>query len=195
MTGGEFRDSLVGVRGLGPGQSPWSSWALGRGFAGRSGSWSAFSASFPASWPTWSGSSGRWPPGSRTGSGPTASARSGLLQPIADAIKLITKEDLVPRNADRCGSPGRAGAGDRLGVPGDGGDPVRDQHGAGESPVGHGLPDRGLEHQPAGHLPGGVVEPQQVLAAGGHAVGRAARLVRSAPGALDGADRALGRAA
>ncbi len=82
--------------------------------------------------------------------GPNRVGPLGLLQPIADAIKLITKEDLVPRNADQIGSPGRAGAGDRLGVSGHRGDPVRDQHGAGESAVGHGLLDRGLEHQSAG---------------------------------------------
>ncbi len=33
--------------------------------------------------------------------GPNRVGPLGLLQPIADAIKLITKEDLVPRNADR----------------------------------------------------------------------------------------------
>src|SRR5271154_5859174 len=33
--------------------------------------------------------------------GPNRGGPLGLLQPIADAIKLITKEDLVPRNADR----------------------------------------------------------------------------------------------
>src|ERR1700729_3217530 len=32
--------------------------------------------------------------------GPNRVGPLGLLQPIADAIKLITKEDLVPRNAD-----------------------------------------------------------------------------------------------
>ncbi|WP_250846805.1 NADH-quinone oxidoreductase subunit NuoH [Aquisphaera insulae] len=33
--------------------------------------------------------------------GPNRVGPLGLLQPIADAIKLITKEDIVPRNADR----------------------------------------------------------------------------------------------
>jgi len=33
--------------------------------------------------------------------GPNRVGPLGLLQPIADALKLITKEDLVPRNADR----------------------------------------------------------------------------------------------
>ena len=64
--------------------------------------------------------------------GPNRVGPLGLLQPIADAIKLITKEDLVPRDADRCGPPAGAGARDRLGVSGDRGDPVRDRHGAGE---------------------------------------------------------------
>ena len=33
--------------------------------------------------------------------GPNRVGPLGLLQPIADAIKLITKEDIVPRTADR----------------------------------------------------------------------------------------------
>ena len=46
-----------------------------RGFAGSRGLRSGSSACSRASWPTWSGSSGRWPRGSRTGSGPTGSGR------------------------------------------------------------------------------------------------------------------------
>ena len=33
--------------------------------------------------------------------GPNRAGRFGLLQPIADAVKLITKEDIVPADADR----------------------------------------------------------------------------------------------
>ena len=124
--------------------------------------------------------------------GPNRVGPLGLLQPIADALKLITKEDLVPRDADQVGPPRRPGAGHRLGVPGDRRHPVRRQHGAGESPLGHGLPDRGLEHQSAGHLPGGMVKPEQVLALGRDAIGRSARLLRSSPGALHRPDCALG---
>ena len=57
--------------------------------------------------------------------GPNRVGPLGLLQPIADAIKLITKEDIVPRDADQLVHLAGAGAGDRLGVPGHGGDPVR----------------------------------------------------------------------
>ena len=48
----------------------------------------------------------------RTGSAPTArrssaSASSGLLHPLADAIKMLTKEDFMPARADRLAVPAR----------------------------------------------------------------------------------------
>ena len=51
---------------------------------------------------------------------------------------------------------------------------------------------RSRASQPAGDLPGRLVEPEQVFAAGVDAVGGAARLVRGSAGPLDGAGRALG---
>ena len=33
--------------------------------------------------------------------GPTHTGRSGLLQPVADFIKLLAKEDIVPEKADK----------------------------------------------------------------------------------------------
>ena len=90
------------------------------------------------------------------------------------------------------GPSGGAGAGDHVGLSGDRRDPVRHQHGSGEPSVRDGLPGRRLEHQPAGDLPGGVVEPKQILVARSHAVGRPARVLRSAPGLIDDSGRALG---
>ena len=116
-----------------------------RGCAGRSGWWWASSGSSRASWPTWSGLERKVAARFQDRIGPNRVGPLGLLQPIADAIKLITKENIVPRTADQCGPPARAGAGDRLGVPGAGGDPVRRRHGAGEPALGAGLPGRRLE--------------------------------------------------
>ena len=43
----------------------------------------------------------RWPPGSRTGSAPTAWARWGSCSRSPTRSKLLTKEDIVPRSADQ----------------------------------------------------------------------------------------------
>ena len=50
--------------------------------------------------PSWSGWSGRCARRSRTAAARTASASKGLLQPFADVIKLMFKEDLRPKAAD-----------------------------------------------------------------------------------------------
>ena len=100
MTGGEFRDSLVGVRGPGPARQlvelgtwtyiRWALWLL-VGFFGV----------FPGivAYMVWLERkvAARF----QDRIGPNRVGPLGLLQPIADAIKLITKEDLVPRNADQ----------------------------------------------------------------------------------------------
>ena len=65
--------------------------------------------------------------------GPNRVGPLGLLQPIADAIKLITKENIVPSDGRPVGPPAGAGAGHRLGVPGPGGDAVRRGPGAGRT--------------------------------------------------------------
>ncbi len=43
--------------------------------------------------------------------GPNRAGKFGLLQPIADAIKMIAKEDIVPKAADRVTLPHRSGGG------------------------------------------------------------------------------------
>ena len=76
--------------------------------------------------------------------GPNRVGPLGLLQPIADALKLLTKEDIVPRFGRSCAS-GRPRAGHHVVVPGHGGDPVRHRHGTGGPSLGHGLPGRRVE--------------------------------------------------
>ena len=97
--------------------------------------------------------------------GPNRVGPLGLLQPIADALKLLTKENIVPRAADQwvhilapvllLVSAFLVLAVMPFGV----------GHGAGEHPLGAALPGGGLEPLAAGHLPGRLVEPEQVRAA------------------------------
>ena len=71
------------------------------GFAGRSGCWSGFFGVFPGivAYMVWLERkvAARF----QDRIGPNRVGPLGLLQPIADAIKLITKEDIVPRDADQ----------------------------------------------------------------------------------------------
>ena len=100
MTGGEYRDSLVGVGGPGP-----VTVTAGRAGLGTVIRWAlwlvvGFFGVFPGivAYMVWLERkvAARF----QDRIGPNRVGPLGLLQPIADAIKLITKEDLVPRNAD-----------------------------------------------------------------------------------------------
>ena len=106
------------------------------GCAGRSGSWSGFFGVFPGivAYMVWLERkvAARF----QDRIGPNRVGPLGLLQPIADAIKLITKEDLVPRNADRLvhlAAPVLVIVSAFLVIAVI---PFADQHGAGQSPSG-----------------------------------------------------------
>ncbi len=101
--------------------------------------------------------------------GPNRVGPFGLFQPIADGIKSLTKEDIVPFSAERSGAfSGAAGAGG-YGLHGLRGIAHGPQHGAGR----HGFRPAVLLRHGRGDgafgLHGRLVEPQQVFAAGRHA--------------------------
>ena len=127
--------------------------------------------------------------------GPNRVGPLGLLQPIADAIKLLTKENIVPRTADQwvhllapvliLVSAFLVLAVIPFGV----------GMAPGEPALGAALPGRRLEPLAAGDLPGRLVEPEQVFAAGCDAGGRPARLVRDSAGARRRSRSCSGRGA
>ena len=69
----------------------------------RSRSWSCCSWASCRSSPTWCSPSARSWASSRRGSGPNRVGPWGLLQPIADVIKLLVKEDTMPRAGGEVG--------------------------------------------------------------------------------------------
>ncbi len=152
---------------------------------------SASSAYFPGSSRTWSGPSGKSPPVPGPDR-PEPRRALGLLQPIADAIKLLTKESIVPKAADQWVHLLAPVLILVSAIPGAGRDSLRRRHGPGEPALGHGLSRGGLEPLAARDLPGRLVEPKQIFPLGRDAFGRAACLVRDSAGALDDPRRPLG---
>ena len=101
--------AAAGTRGIrsGPRQQQVELDTGPRASAGCSGSWSGFFGIFPGivAYMVWLERkvAARF----QDRIGPNRVGPLGLLQPIADAIKLITKENIVPRTADQLGPPGR----------------------------------------------------------------------------------------
>ena len=146
------------------------------------------SPSSPSSSP--SRSSSPSPPGwsakasaaSRTASAPTAPAPSASSSPSPTAIKSLTKEDIVPLQRRPRRPFSRAAAAGRRRLPRLRRPAHRPQHGAGQPQRRRPLLLRRRLHRRTRRLHGRLVQPQQVLAARGHARRRPDDQLRSPAG-------------
>ncbi len=111
--------------------------------------------------------------------GPNVVGPFGLLQPIADGLKLLFKETIIPSGANRMVFVLAPMLTFVLSLVGVGGDPVRRGHGAGRHQCRHPLSLRDLLAGRLRHHHGGLGDQLEIRVPGRVALGRADGVLRS----------------